>query len=127
MGGHTVRVLVVDDHAAVRQWSAMVLALEPDLTVVGQARDGAEAVQAAMELAPDVVLMDLQMPRSSGLDACRRIRRLVPSARVLVMTGSEEEEERAASLRAGAAGYLLKSGDMEQLIGAVRAVSCRKV
>lgn len=117
----SLRLLVADDHVVLRQWLAMTLALEPDMTVVGEAADGVEAVEAAVKLVPDVVLMDLQMPRCSGVEACRQISEETPSVRVLIMTGSETEQDRVDSLRAGAVGFLHKNGDWEELTTAIRA------
>lgn len=121
MSAGAIRVVVVDDHAALRQGLAMVLAQDQDVVVVGQAGNGVEAVEAVAELVPDVVLMDLHMPGCSGVEACRRIRELLPSVRVLIMTGSGDDRDRAEALQAGATEYLPKSGDIEQLINAVHA------
>lgn len=121
MRADSLRLLVADDHSVLRTWLAMTLALEPDMTVVGEAADGVEAVAAAVELLPDVVLMDLQMPRCSGVEACRQIRAQTPSVRVLIMTASREEQDRVESLRAGAVGFLTKTGDLEELTTAIRA------
>jgi DNA-binding NarL/FixJ family response regulator len=116
-----IRVLVVDDHAVVRAGLAQLLCGADDMDVVGQAADGAEAVALAERLAPDVVVMDLQMPGMDGVEATRR---LVGqgAAQVLVLTSFSDSERIVAALDAGAVGYLLKDSDPEELLAGVRAV-----
>jgi DNA-binding NarL/FixJ family response regulator len=116
-----IRVLVADDHAVVRQGLRTFLGLQDGLEVVGEAADGAEAVAAAERLAPDVVLMDLVMPRLDGVEAMRELRRRVPSARVIVLTSYLDDERLLPAMRAGAAGYLLKNVQPQELVRAVRA------
>ena len=118
-----VRVLVVDDHALFRHGLLQVLGAEPDLEVVGEARDGIEAIELAAELLPDVVLMDVKMPTVNGIEAARRIRAAQPSVRVLMLTESEDEEDLYAAVRAGATGYLLKEVGIDEIGGAIRAVA----
>ena len=118
-----IRVLVVDDHALFRHGLLQVLGTEPDLEVVGEARDGIEAIEQAAELLPDVVLMDVKMPTVNGIEAARRIRAAQPSVRVLMLTESEDEEDLYAALRAGATGYLLKEVGIDEIGGAIRAVA----
>jgi two-component system NarL family response regulator len=103
-----IRVLVVDDHALFRRGLEMVLTEEPDIELVGEASDGAEAVEKAGEALPDVVLMDIRMPKSSGIEACRAMKEVSPSAKIVMLTISDEEEDLFEAIRAGASGYLLK-------------------
>lgn len=121
-GMEPIRVLLVDDHALYRRGLQMVLGVEPDLDVVGEAGDGMEAVERAIELVPDIILMDVQMPRSSGIEACRGIQEMVPSAKVIMLTASDEEDDLFEAVRAGARGYLLKSVTAQELADALRAV-----
>ena len=117
-----IRVLVVDDHALFRRGLQMVLEQEPDIEVVGEAGDGAEAVQTATETLPDIVLMDVRMPRRSGIEACTAIRAAVPSARIVMLTISDEEGDLYEAIKAGAMGYLLKEISIEEVASAIRAV-----
>jgi DNA-binding NarL/FixJ family response regulator len=114
--------MIVDDHALFRRGLEMVLADEPDIELVGQASDGAEAVEKAGESLPDIVLMDIRMPRSSGIEACRALKELVPSAKIVILTISDEEEDLFEAIRAGASGYLLKDIPLDEVAGTVRAV-----
>ena len=117
-----IRTLIVDDHALFRRGLEIVLVTEPDIEVVGQAGDGAEAIDKASEFVPDVVLMDVKMPRSSGIEACRAIKAAVPSAKIIILTMSDEEEDLFEAIRAGASGYLLKDIPLDDLAEAVRSV-----
>jgi DNA-binding NarL/FixJ family response regulator len=117
-----IRVLVVDDHALFRRGLEMVLEQEPDIEVVGEASDGAEAVEQAAETAPDVVLMDVRMPRQGGIDACTAIKDAVPSAKIIMLTISDEEADLYDAIKAGAMGYLLKEISIEEVASAIRAV-----
>src|SRR5437588_11769082 len=117
-----IRVLIVDDHALFRRGLQMVLAEEADIEVVGEASDGAEAVEKAGQALPDVVLMDIRMPRSSGIEACRAMKELAPSAKIVMLTISDEEEDLFEAIRAGASGYLLKDIPLDEVAEAVRAV-----
>jgi DNA-binding NarL/FixJ family response regulator len=117
-----IRTMIVDDHALFRRGLEMVLADEPDIELVGQASDGAEAVEKAGESLPDVVLMDIRMPRSSGIEACRALKDVVPSAKIVILTISDEEEDLFEAIRAGASGYLLKDIPLDEVAGTVRAV-----
>jgi DNA-binding NarL/FixJ family response regulator len=119
-----IRTLIVDDHALFRRGLEIVLVTEPDIEVVGQAGDGAEAVEKASEFLPDVVLMDVRMPRSSGIQACRAIKEVSPSAKIVILTMSDEEEDLFEAIRAGASGYLLKDIPLDEVAEAVRAVHC---
>ena len=117
-----IRVLIVDDHALFRRGLQMVLAEEADIEVVGEASDGAEAVEKAGQALPDVVLMDIRMPRSSGIEACRAMKELSPSAKIVMLTISDEEEDLFEAIRAGASGYLLKDIPYDEVADVVRAV-----
>jgi NarL family two-component system response regulator LiaR len=114
-------VLIADDHAVVRQGLRTFLELQPEIEVVGEAEDGEEAVAAAVELAPDVVLMDLVMPRVDGAEAIRRIREHGLATRVVVLTTFLDDDKLFAAVRAGAAGYLLKDVQPQELVRAIRA------
>ncbi len=117
-----IRVLVVDDHALFRRGLEMVLEQEADIEVVGEAGDGTQAVQRAVETAPDIVLMDVRMPKGSGIEACRSIKAAVPSAKIIMLTISDEEADLYEAIKAGATGYLLKEISIEEVASAVRAV-----
>jgi DNA-binding NarL/FixJ family response regulator len=116
------RLLVVDDHALVRMGIIAILSTYPALTVVGEARDGQEAVALCREKRPDLVLMDLSMPGMSGIEATRRIKAHLPKTSVLILTGYAEEDLLMEAVRAGAAGYVLKGGEPSELLGSVCAV-----
>jgi DNA-binding NarL/FixJ family response regulator len=118
-----VRVLIVDDHALFRHGLVQVLQTVPDLQIVGEARDGMEAIEQAAELLPDVILMDVRMPTVNGIEAARRIRVAQPATRILMLTESEDEEDLYASVRAGAIGYLLKEVAIDEIADAIRAVA----
>jgi len=117
-----IRVLVVDDHALFRRGLEMVLEQEPDIEVVGEAGDGSQAVQKSIETAPDIVLMDVRMPKGSGIEACRAIKEAVPSAKIIMLTISDEELDLYEAIKAGATGYLLKEISIEEVASAIRAV-----
>jgi DNA-binding NarL/FixJ family response regulator len=118
----TIRVLVADDHPVVRHGLCTMLEIEDDIVVVGRAADGEEAVAQALESRPDIILMDVQMPKVDGIEAMRRIREADPEARVIVLTTYRDEDYIFPSLRAGARGYLLKDASREELAEAIRAV-----
>jgi DNA-binding NarL/FixJ family response regulator len=119
-----IRVLLADDQAMVRGGFRMILEVEPDLEVVGEAADGEAAVAAAVRARPDVIVMDVRMPRLDGVEATRRVvSELDPPPQVLVVTTFDEDEPVYEALRAGAAGFLLKNAPPEQLVEAVRAVA----
>ncbi len=117
-----IRVLVVDDHALFRRGLEMVLEQEPDIEVVGEAGDGTQAVQRAVETAPDIVLMDVRMPKGTGIEACRAIKEAVPSAKIIMLTISDDEADLYEAIKAGATGYLLKEISIEEVASAIRAV-----
>ncbi len=117
-----IRVLIADDHAVLRAGLRMLLDAEPDIEVVGEARDGLEVLARVRALTPDVLLLDLAMPRMGGLEVLGRIREVSPQTRVLILTMHEEEEYLREALRAGSAGYVLKRAAAEELLSAIRAV-----
>jgi class 3 adenylate cyclase len=117
-----IKVLIADDHAVVRNGLKMLLELEDDIVVAGEAADGREAVDEAKRLCPDVVLMDLTMPEVGGIEATKLLQDACPSAKVLVLTSIVEDSQILAAVRAGAAGYLLKEASPEEVSESVRAV-----
>lgn len=119
----TIRVLIADDHPVVRQGLASFLDLQPDIELVGQAADGGEAVDKAIDLTPDVVLMDLAMPVIDGIEAIRRIRSACPTTKVIALTSFSDEGRLFAAVKAGAAGYLLKDTDPSDIVKGIRMVS----
>ncbi len=116
-------VLIVDDDDLMRAGLIELLTVDPDIEVVGQAADGAEAVSRATELSPDVVLMDVRMPNLDGIEATRRLAAAAPDARVLILTTFEQDDYLFPALRAGASGFLLKRTRPEDLIAAVHVVA----
>jgi DNA-binding NarL/FixJ family response regulator len=121
-GSDPIRVLLADDHALFCRGLEMVLKAEPGIEVVGQAPDGAEAVRMAGETLPDVVLMDIRMPKMTGIEAARQVKEAAPSAKIVMLTVSDEEEDRFEAIRAGASGYLLKDMPLDEVAGAVRSL-----
>lgn len=118
-----VRLLIVDDHAVVRDGLRGILSQDPGLEVVGEAADGLEALAVAARLRPDVVLMDLRMPRLGGAEAIRRLRQEAPETRVLVLTTYDTDTDVLPAVEAGATGYLLKDAGRADLIAAVHATA----
>ena len=117
-----IRILLADDHALVRQGTRELLDKQADLEVVAEAGDGREAVQLAIKMRPDVVIMDFAMPFLNGIEATRQIKAVAPSIAILVLTAYDSEQYIFAFLEAGAAGYLLKDVSVDELVRAVRAV-----
>jgi NarL family two-component system response regulator LiaR len=117
-----IRVLLADDHIIVREGTREFVQREPDMEVVGEAGDGEEAVKLANELKPDVVVMDIRMPKLNGIEATKKIKERRPSTAVLVLTAYENDQYIFALLEAGAAGYLLKGVRVHEVIDAIRAV-----
>jgi NarL family two-component system response regulator LiaR len=116
-----IRVLIVDDHIVVREGLRSFLELQDGMEVAGEAGDGAEGVAVAEQVEPDVVLMDLVMPKLDGVEAMRQLRERVPAARVIVLTSFLEDDRLLPAMRAGAAGYLLKNVQPQELARAIRA------
>ena len=117
-----IRVLICDDHALFREGVKTILASHPEFEVVGEAEDGREAVDRALRLNPDVVLMDISMPVLKGFDATRRIKKVLPGLKVLILTVYDDEDLVARCLDAGASGYILKDSPPAQLTYAIQAV-----
>lgn len=118
----SIRLIIADDHAIVREGLVALLEDEPDLKVVGQAGTGREAIRLVLQHRPDVALLDITMPDGNGLEAARHIGREFPAVKVLILTIHEEEAFFFEALRAGAAGYVLKGAGSDELLGAIRAV-----
>ena len=116
------RIALVDDQAMVRQGLRMILEAEPGFTVVGEAADGRQAIELVPRAKPDIVLMDVRMPRRGGIDACTMIKDAVPSAKIIMLTISDEEADLYDAIKAGAMGYLLKEISIEEVASAIRAV-----
>jgi len=116
----TIRVLLVDDHSVVRQGLRMFLGLDDELEVVGEARNGVEAVRLAQELNPDVVLMDIRLPGMNGVECVGRLREILPSAKAVMLTAYEDDDDVFRSLAAGAFGYLVKRVESARLREAIR-------
>ncbi len=117
-----IRVLIVDDHSVVREGLRTILSMEPDMVVVGEAGNGLDAVRQALDLTPDVVIMDLALPGQSGIEATREIKSRQPRIRILVLTSFSEDKQVIAAIQAGALGYMLKDSTAAALIQAVRVV-----
>ena len=122
-GSEPVRVLVVDDQELFRRGLTMLLSSEEGIEVVGEAGDGVEGTTLAESVAPDVVLLDVRMPRRSGIEACLAIKASVPSAKIIMLTVSDEEADLYEAVKSGASGYLLKDSSIEEVAQAVRVVS----
>ena len=118
-----LRVVVADDHPVVRDGLAALLRIMPGTTVVGTVADGHAAVRAAVTLQPDVLVMDIQMPGLNGVEATAEIGRVAPTVAILMLTMFDDDESVFAAMRAGAAGYVLKGAEQDQIIRAIRAVA----
>jgi NarL family two-component system response regulator LiaR len=118
----TIRVLIADDHTVVRKGIRTLLLTEPGLAVVGEAVDGVEAAALYRSLLPDVLLLDLQMPRRGGLEVITELKRDFPEVHILVLTSSSDEEAVLTAVQSGALGYLMKDSTPEELVEAIRAV-----
>ncbi|MET8050230.1 MULTISPECIES: response regulator transcription factor [unclassified Streptosporangium] len=119
----TIRILLADDESLLRMAFTMVLEIQPDMSVVGEAADGAQAERLARQLHPDVVLMDIRMPGTDGIEATRRIVRDCPQTRVLILTTFDLDEYAFAGLKAGASGFLLKNSRPDDLLAAIRSIA----
>ena len=122
MNTSSIRVLLTDDHAIVRKGVRALLTTEPDIQIVGEASNGAEAVAQAEAICPDVILMDLMMPKLDGIEATRQITAKIPGARVIVLTSFAADEKVFPAIKAGALGYLLKDSGPEELVRAIHQV-----
>ena len=122
----TIRILIVDDHKLVREGLKAFIASLPGYEILGEARDGVEAIEQAARLAPDVILLDLLMPRMDGIAATREIMQANPSARILIITSFAEEEKVIAAIKAGARGCLLKDSSPQELQNAIREIYAGK-
>lgn len=118
-----IRVLIADDHTLIHEGLQAVLADEPDISIVGHAASGTDALALAKELAPDVILMDVRMPGMDGVEATRRIKAEVPGAKVVILTVYQDDEYLFNAVKAGAVGYILKDVSPEQLVHALRLAS----
>ncbi len=121
-----IRILLVDDHPVVRHGLRALLGLQPDWEVIDEAEDGSEAVDKVQRLNPDVVLLDISMPKMSGLEACRLIRETAPQCEILILTQHDSPQMLREALDAGARGYVMKSHAARDLLDAVEAVSQHK-
>jgi DNA-binding NarL/FixJ family response regulator len=122
-GAEPIRVLVVDDQELFRRGITMLLGNEPGIQIVGEAGDGLEGIELAQSTVPDVVLLDVRMPKRTGIEACIAIKERVPSAMILMLTVSDEEADLYEAVKSGASGYLLKDSSIEEVAQAVRVVS----
>ena len=122
-GTSDIRVLVVDDQELFRRGLTMLLGVETDIEVVGEAADGAGAAALAAGSAPDVVLMDVRMPRQSGIEACAAVKEAAPQARIIMLTVSDDEADLYDAVKSGASGYLLKDSSIEEVAQAIRVVA----
>ncbi|MDQ4051984.1 MAG: response regulator transcription factor [Actinomycetota bacterium] len=122
-GDEPIRVLVVDDQELFRRGLTMLLAVEPGIEVIGEAGDGVEGTELATTAAPDIVLLDIRMPKRSGIEACLAIKEAVPSAKIIMLTVSDEEADLYEAVKSGASGYLLKDSSIEEVAQAVRVVA----
>lgn len=118
-----MRVIIADDQELFRRGLTMLLSQEPDIEVVGEAADGVVATDMAVALVPDVVLLDVRMPRRTGIEACRAIKEATPSAKIIMLTVSDEEADLYEAVKGGAAGYLLKDSSIEEVAQGVRVVA----
>ena len=123
----SIRVLIVDDHAIVREGQRALIDTEPGMEVVGEAKNGSEAVEMARSLRPDVILMDLHMPRKDGIEAIGEIKTDNPHTRALVLTSFTEDEKVYTAIKAGAMGYLMKDSSPTEILAAIRQVHQGKV
>ena len=119
----TIRVVLADDQTLIRAGFKLIIDSEPEFEVVGEASDGITATELAVKTAPDVILLDVRMPRRTGVEACRGIKEAVPSAKIIMLTVSDEEADLYESVKNGASGYLLKDSSIEEVAQAIRVVN----
>lgn len=117
-----IRILIVDDHAIVREGQRALIETEPGMTLVGEAEDGVQAIEMARTLLPDLILLDLHMPRMDGIEAIKAIKAERPEAQILVLTSFTEDNEIYAAIQAGAMGYILKDSSPQEILSAIRKV-----
>ena len=122
-GGEPIRVAVVDDQELFRRGLTMLLGVEDDIEVVGEAGDGVAATELAATAVPDVILMDVRMPKRSGIEACVAIKDVAPTARIIMLTVSDEEADLYDAVKNGASGYLLKDSSIDEVAQAIRVVA----
>ncbi len=128
MADNKIRILIVDDHTVVRKGLGALLSAEKyDIEVIGEAGDGEEAVIKARQLEPDVILMDLVMPKKSGIEAIKEIKMILPKARILVLTSYAEDKQVAEAVRAGAYGFLLKDTSPDELVDTIQSVYANRL
>lgn len=118
-----IKVLIADDHPVVRDGLRLAITDKPDLTFAGEARDGLEAEKMALEFKPDIILMDISMPRRGGFETMLAIKQKLPEVKILILTVSEQDEDLLQAVRLGASGYILKTIPIEQIIDSVRRVA----
>jgi len=118
-----LRILIAEDHTLVREGTRQLLAQEPDFEIAGEAATGEDAIRLARELAPDVIVLDVRMPGTNGIEAARQITRADPQAKILVVSAYDDEDYILEALRAGAIGYLLKTAPSRELVSSVRSVA----
>jgi NarL family two-component system response regulator LiaR len=118
-----IRLVIVDDHAVVRQGLRFLLEQQPDMEVIGEGKDGAHGVALVSSLLPDVVLLDLLMPKMDGISAAREMKRLAPNTPIIILTSFYEDEQVFGAIKAGAISYLLKDASAEEMIEAIRAAA----
>ncbi len=118
-----IRLVIVDDHAVVRQGLRFLLEQQPDMEVIGEGKDGAQGVALVSSLLPDVVLLDLLMPRMDGITAVREMKRLTPNTPIIILTSYYEDEQVFGAIKAGAISYLLKDASPEEMVEAIRAAA----
>jgi DNA-binding NarL/FixJ family response regulator len=123
----SIRILIVDDHAVVRQGLRLFLKVDPELEIIGEAVNGKQAVELAQKLKPDVILMDLLMPVMTGVEAIGAIKQLLPEVEIVALTSVLEDQSVIGAVRAGAIGYLLKDTDAPELIRAIHAAAAGQV